>query len=210
MNYEKFKTSWLRVFPALPELCEPAFKCSDGELILHDVFSKWISGFTSSDRTYFSDVFKVIRTRRFGPEISSLLSKLDPKLLREPAVSGLSCLYRTLKELETLGYDAFRGVRLAFDEVKPESVFDVGKLPPDLRYLADAAARYGKIRFDSQINEFVQSASEDQIEELSALGEKIRIQGDETKILEWCEISCATAPHEKDYIYNLLGLIDSI
>lgn len=60
-------------------------------------------------------------------------------------------------------------------------------LPHELSYLMEPAIRYAQYQFEDQIQEFLETAAESDVEALATLAEKVRLSGDHGRVLLWLD-----------------------
>jgi hypothetical protein len=83
---------------------------------------------------------------------------------------------------------------------------DWDKLPPDLRYLAEPAARYGDIQFESRIMDFLErEATDEDRAALRAL--RPQVLRDEAAIDAWIDRLGISQHREAAFVYFLLHLM---
>lgn len=87
-----------------------------------------------------------------------------------------------------------------------DEALDWDKLPLDLRYLAEPAARYGDIQFESRIMDFLeQHATDEDLAALRALRQQLL--RDEKAIDAWIDRLGITKHREAALVYFLLHLM---
>jgi succinate dehydrogenase flavin-adding protein (antitoxin of CptAB toxin-antitoxin module) len=87
-----------------------------------------------------------------------------------------------------------------------EDRLDWSKLPPHLQYLAEPAARYGVIQFETRIMAFLKhEATDADIAELRTL--QPLVSRDEDTIFDWIDELGMTRHREAALIYFLLHLM---
>jgi hypothetical protein len=82
------------------------------------------------------------------------------------------------------------------------------RLPPDLQYLISPAMRYGKYQWDHEIFEFLDSASEEEMEELAAIAERVLLNDDYPRVLAFLNEYPITGTRESACLYSLFGVMD--
>lgn len=80
-------------------------------------------------------------------------------------------------------------------------------LPEELHYLIDPAMRYGKYQFSEDIENFLDSASDDVLEELDQIGEKYDKYGHYEILHEWMKKYDMTEYKEVARLYFLFSVI---
>ena len=83
------------------------------------------------------------------------------------------------------------------------------KLPPDLQYLIGPAEKFGGYQFDDQIAEFLDRATETEMEELAAIAERFRLNGHSQEFDAFLDQFPITDHEESARLYFLFGLIDA-
>lgn len=81
-------------------------------------------------------------------------------------------------------------------------------LPADLRYLAESASKYGVIRTDCEIDEFLSGMDEGMEEELASLAERIRMNDHAPLMNSWIDEHAES--NEARLLYFLLGVMDAL
>ncbi len=83
------------------------------------------------------------------------------------------------------------------------------KLPAELKYLVAPAEKFGNYSSEIQIGEFLDQAVESDLEELSAIAERYRLNK-HARILDAFLDKFRITEHDQSFrLYNLLGLIDA-
>src|SRR5215203_1303235 len=85
---------------------------------------------------------------------------------------------------------------------------DWSKLPASLTYLREPAEKYGAIQFESAIDEFLDQASQEEMNELRSLADRIRLNGDVDPINRWIDAYPFSEHEESARVYFLLLLLD--
>lgn len=80
-------------------------------------------------------------------------------------------------------------------------------LPKELHYLIDPAMLYGKYQFSEDIEKFLDSASDDILEELDQIGEKYDKSGHYEILHEWMKKYDMTEYKEVARVYFLFSVI---
>ena len=89
---------------------------------------------------------------------------------------------------------------------------DIGclkKLPPDLAYLAEPAMRYGVNQFDDDIDRFLSNATNEQLDELAALAERVKINDHYPAVNNWLDDFEIDEHEEAANLYFLFGIMDA-
>jgi len=92
-------------------------------------------------------------------------------------------LFFLFRELGWRGVPPFNSFAVTY--CPPQPLLDWTKLPEHLRYLAEPAEKFGKYTFEEEWRRFVENASEQDINELAAVSERIRMQGHVDEIYDW-------------------------
>jgi hypothetical protein len=90
-------------------------------------------------------------------------------------------------------------------------VCDIGvlaKLPADLAYLAAPALKYGCHQFDEEIFNFLDHATDDEMSELAAIAERVRLHGHYSIVNQWLDEFPITNFREAACLYFLFGVMD--
>jgi hypothetical protein len=85
---------------------------------------------------------------------------------------------------------------------------DWSKLPASLRYLQEPAEKYGAIEFDGLILEFLDKASQEQLNELRSLANRIRLNGDVDTTNRWIDAYPISEHEESARVYFFMLLLD--
>ena len=85
----------------------------------------------------------------------------------------------------------------------------LAELPTELAYLVGPAMRYGVHRFDAQVDEFLSSASEAEMDELARLAERVRLNEHYPKVNEWLRRYKMTEYREAANLYFMFGVMDA-
>jgi hypothetical protein len=85
----------------------------------------------------------------------------------------------------------------------------LAELPSELQYLAEPAMKYGANQYGYQVDQFIQFATEEDLERLAAIGERIRLNQHTDKIDDFLDKYPITEYQEAANLYFLLGLIDA-
>lgn len=85
---------------------------------------------------------------------------------------------------------------------------DWSKLPASLAYLQEPAEKYGALEFETRIFDFLDGASEEEMNELASLAERIRLGGDIDAINRWIDRFPITEHEEGARVYFLLLVLD--
>ncbi len=83
------------------------------------------------------------------------------------------------------------------------------ELPPELAYLAEPAQRYGIHRFDKDIDLFLARAGDAELSELAAVAERVRLNGDFSKVNTWLDGFEIDQHEEVANLYFLFGLLEA-
>ena len=78
-----------------------------------------------------------------------------------------------------------------------------------MAYLAAPALRYGVHHFDEQMDRFLESASDAEMEELAALAEKVRLNNHYPLVNAWLGKHPITDFKESAHLYFMFGLMDA-
>jgi hypothetical protein len=84
----------------------------------------------------------------------------------------------------------------------------LSELPPELAYLAEPAMRYGVHQFDSQMDDFLRSASKAEMADLSRLAKKVLSNYHYPLVLAWLKTHEMTEYEEAANLYFLFGLME--
>ena len=85
---------------------------------------------------------------------------------------------------------------------------DWSKLPESLRYLQEPAEKYGAIEFEGLILEFLDKASQEEMNELRSLADRIRLNGDVDTIDQWIDAYPFPEHEESARVYFFMLLLD--
>jgi hypothetical protein len=118
-------------------------------------------------------------------------------------VYGLLCLFR---QLGNRGIAPFNDGAVGPEERKAVEVLDWSKLPPDLHYLAEPAARYGHIQFESRIMDFLEREATDADRTALRMLRPLVLR-DENAIDAWIDQLGITKHREAALVYFLLHLL---
>ena len=102
------------------------------------------------------------------------------------------------------GYEPFSDGTVRYKE--PARIPNWNNLPAEFAYLKEPAARYGVYQTEPQILEFLDIATEEDMEALATLAEQIRLKGDWDAIIKW--VNSLPDNEESWRVYWLLGMLD--
>ena len=83
------------------------------------------------------------------------------------------------------------------------------KLPDDLSYLIKPAMQYGINQFDEDIDRFLDAATEEQMSELAAVAEKVRLNDHFELVNDWLNQYEIDQYQEAANLYFLFGILDA-
>ncbi|MEM6798668.1 MAG: hypothetical protein AAF589_04070 [Planctomycetota bacterium] len=83
------------------------------------------------------------------------------------------------------------------------------ELPSELAYLAEPAMRYGVHQFDNDIDRFLSNASNEQLDELAALADRVKINDHYPEVNEWLDDHGIDKYKEAANLYFLFGIMDA-
>lgn len=147
-----------------------------------------------------------IRARGHSPLINSWYSQARkdncPAETTWP-VYGLLFLFR---QLGNLGVAPFNDGTIGPEERKATESLDWNKLPAELRYLAEPAARYGELQFESRIMDFLKREATDE-DRVTLRALRPLVLRDEAAIDAWIDQLGITKHREAALVYFLLHLM---
>ena len=82
------------------------------------------------------------------------------------------------------------------------------KLPPDLHYLIEPALRYGRYQFDDDIFDFLDRATDEDIEHLTEVAARVLRNGDFTRVNSFLDKHPITTTDEAARLYFLFLVMD--
>ncbi len=83
------------------------------------------------------------------------------------------------------------------------------KLPPDLHYLIGPAERFGRYQFDDQITEFLDRATESEMDELATVAERYRLNRHSVEFDAFLDRYSITDHEQSARLYFLFCVIDA-
>ena len=81
-------------------------------------------------------------------------------------------------------------------------------LPADLHYLIEPALRYGRYQFDDEIFDFLDRATEDEMEELATVAKRVLLNDDFPRVNAFLKQYPITGSDEATRLYFLFGVMD--
>ncbi|MEJ5275985.1 MAG: hypothetical protein WHU94_08755 [Thermogemmata sp.] len=164
-----------------------------------------LDNLTADDMTELARVYQEIERRGDSLALSKwICDRRDDSLARERR--------QALMLLFLFGGLAERGIAPFSSktvQLQEEAVpLDWTKLPPELRYLAEPAEKYGKYQFPAQIDAFIDTMTPSQQAELQEIDR--RSLADKTKIEDFLDTYRMTEHREAELIYFLFHLIEII
>lgn len=96
-------------------------------------------------------------------------------------------------------------------DVAPERLTDPGvlaELPDELSYLVKPALKYGRFQFDIEILDFLDSASGEQLDELAAVAERVRLNEHYPEVSRFLDEYPITDHEQSACLYFLFGVLD--
>jgi hypothetical protein len=115
-------------------------------------------------------------------------------------------IFAIFEVLAGRGKQPFASRRADVLSIEIEEVFDWSKLPEELEYLAEPAAKYGKHQFENQMDHFLENATEAEIEEIAVLAERVRFDWD--RIQRWLDEYELTKHPEAAAVHALTGIME--
>ena len=114
-------------------------------------------------------------------------------------IMNLFCVFEHLRKRNV---HPFNSGRVRYNV--PNPIFDWTKLPEELRYLGEVAEKFGEFHGDDAIDEF----DEEQLSELAAASEQIRLRGDAPAIFEWFKSHDTTKHPEAAWLAVAVSLME--
>lgn len=81
-------------------------------------------------------------------------------------------------------------------------------LPEDLKYLIKPAMEYGCHHIDDDIFDFLDRATEREMEDLATIAERVLIRGDYARVIAFLDKHPITDSDEAANLYFLFGVLD--
>jgi hypothetical protein len=82
-------------------------------------------------------------------------------------------------------------------------------LPAELAYLAQPAMRFGIYQFEDHVGAFLSAASNEDMEELARLAERVKFNDHFTLVNDWLDRYEMTEYREAANLYFLFGVMDA-
>lgn len=188
-----------------PYLATAAAKYGDDHLQIVNMQEKIVNALTVHDLAKLARVYTEIERRGDVQPVSDWIHAAFQTGWMPEHRQALMLLL-LFKCLARRGVDPFarKTVRLLEREV----ALDWTNLPPDLRYLAGPAEKYGKYQFDNEVDEFFGSITREEYRELRLLQKKWK--EDAMKINKFLDEHDMMKHKEAALVYFLLGVLDAL
>jgi hypothetical protein len=116
-----------------------------------------------------------------------------------------------LADLAEKGIDPFYRKLVSPSRPQPpmHGIGILGRLPAELSYLIEPTLKYGRYHSELAIIAFLNAATEDEMEELAALSERVRINGHYRDVLQFLNHFPSTQHDDKAWdLQSLFGVLD--
>jgi hypothetical protein len=172
---------------------------------IRDATDQFIHNLTEEQRSELASAHELIERRGDAPRISEWFYRCAK------SESGFAIQVRGLFKLfERLGEKdirPFSSRTVQFVEEPPKEP-NWSNLPEELEYLIEPAMKYGRHQGLDEVNEFLRNASEDDLEELACVAERIRLNDHNELIGEFMDRYPMPEHTEAARLYFLLGLLE--
>jgi len=115
-------------------------------------------------------------------------------------------LFVLFKQLAERGVSPFTSGNVRYIEIQKKPNWD--NVPTEIAYLAEAARAYAKYQTEGEMLDFLEKASEDDMEMLTRTAEKMRLNGHLAILNNWLDRYMDGEHQEAWIVYCLLGLMD--
>jgi hypothetical protein len=115
-----------------------------------------------------------------------------------------------LSDMAERGIEPFSRQQISPCRPKPlrEGIGVLAHLPDHLAYLIAPALKYGRYHFDDEIFQFLENATESEMDELAAVAERVLINGHYAEVNRFLDGHSMTEYPEAADLYFLFGVLD--
>jgi hypothetical protein len=182
-----------------------------GEMYFVDELNDFVENLNREQLSELEIAYKIIRSKEDGFAISEWLQEVSQDERKRPRqevifarrVGRLFVLFARLADAGILPFST-REVRYFESVPKP----DWSSLPEELGYLIEPAEIYGVHSSEQEIIDFLDAASEGDMQTLARVAEQIRLENDGPKIAEWIDQFPMDKHRESWLVYCLFGILD--
>jgi hypothetical protein len=167
---------------------------------------KRVDEFQIEDFAALANLYNEIRLRGDVERLSAWFYAIDTDRC-SATWRTIFILFLLFDNLEARGIVPFSSGEVHLSELRQDRL-DWSKLPAELSYLADPAARYGIYQSDDEVEQFCDVAEPSEIKDLARLAERIR--NDSDAIEAWMDRNPMTKNREAALVYFMQGVIDRL